>query len=214
MNGQEEKLRQEILGDARRKAARTVKRAQRDVEKMLKAVRDQHEKLAEERHKAAGREAEEKHRAVSASIEHEIRKRWLTAREQALDEYFEDMLPELERGDDIDRSRSLRELLCEALSATGPVPVRLRLRSADLHALDADALAACLAEAFAPEGREGAAIEVVEEEGIKGGLVLETRDGRMVFDNTYATRLNRLKGTLRADVCTGFDADEEPPQDG
>jgi vacuolar-type H+-ATPase subunit E/Vma4 len=57
-------------------------------------------------------------------------------------------------------------------------------------------------------------VEVETDDGVGGGLILATRDGRRLFDNTYATRLDRLRGELRSAVCAGFAADEDDNQDG
>jgi vacuolar-type H+-ATPase subunit E/Vma4 len=215
MNAQEEKLRQEILGDAQRKAERTRKRARRDAEKNLQSVRDKQQAARTKRLEAAEREAAEKHRAVIAGIEYMIRKRWLLLREEILRELFAAILPEIEAGDGIDRERSLRELLREGLEAIGPAATILRVHPRDLEVLDETARAEEWRAACGDrQGDASPDMQVETDENITGGLILETRDGRNLFDNTYATRLVRLKRMLRAELCADFSADEGKNQDG
>ena len=213
MSEQEEKLRQEILGDARRKAERAIKRARRDAEKTLEAVRAEQDEARGKRLEAATREAEEKYRAVTAGIAYTIRRRWLLQREEVLDKLFAAMLPEIEAGEGIDRARSLRELLREALEAIGPAPVRLRLHPRDIEILDETSRAEVWRAAFGTESSPAMDMDVEPDESIGRGLILESRDGRHMFDNTYATRLTRLRPVLRTELCAGFTADEETSQD-
>ena len=83
MQEQEEKLRQEIIGDARTKADRLIKRAKRDAEKRAARARERQDKARQVRVKEAELRAEGRVRAILAGIDHEILTHWLLRREAA-----------------------------------------------------------------------------------------------------------------------------------
>ncbi|NLF17141.1 MAG: hypothetical protein GX595_07775 [Lentisphaerae bacterium] len=203
MNDNERKLQQEILSDAQRKAERLLARARSDAEKALAQQRQESGRSRSRRLAEAQREAETSARAITARIRHQVQSLWLQRRERCFDELFAAMLEDLENGQGIDRERSLRQLLQEALEALGPRPAVLRLGPAAAAVLTAAAVAEVQAAlpAAAPLQRQ-----VVD--GLPGGLVVESSDGLRRFDNTYATRLKRLRGALRAQLSAGLPSTE------
>lgn len=205
MNEQEQRLQQEILDDAKRRAGRLVSRAKRDAAKMRKAAEDEVEAARAQRLAAARKTAEDRYRAITARIRHEILRRWLTRREAALDELLNGALTRLEAGADIDRERSLVQLLHEALAALGTGTYTVRLRPADRALFTDDLVARTVRAALAPEAAATTHIRVLADAALGPGLVLVDADGRRSFDNTYATRLQRLREPLRALVCDGID---------
>ncbi|MBN2449981.1 MAG: V-type ATP synthase subunit E [Lentisphaeria bacterium] len=206
MNDNETKLRQEILEDARRRGERLVQRATMDVDKALAALRTEIEAYRTERLAAARREAEAKTRALTAHQGHEIRRRWLQRREEVLDALFDACLAEVEEGRGMDPSRSLRECLVEALAGIGPRDTVVRVGPSCAGVLTDELLGAARLEAWG-EGAPGALTRRVDE-GLPPGVMVESADGGRLFDNTYRTRLARLRAPLRARVCAGIDVAE------
>jgi len=200
MQNQEDKLQQEILSDARRKTKRVVERAERDAEKLVKAALRRQERAKQARLREAEHTADGESRAIRASIEFERTRHWLIAREEELDALFTaavegldcDALP------DADRAESLKQLLTEALSATAPGALSIEVRPADRHLLTEQLLADVKTALDADAA--GVTISVMEREGLGAGVVVRSDDGRKCFDNTYATRLSRMKAVLRATV--------------
>jgi len=202
MNDSESKLQQEILSDAQRKADRIIGRAHSDSDKALTAVREEHARLRDQQLQEARREADEKARAITARVRHEIQRRWLTLREEGFDQLFSSLLTTLEQGTGIDRQRSLRQLLQEALAAIGPRDAVVRLNPA-CAALLTDAVVADVAAALPPGVRGSATLRRQVDDALRPGVVVESVDGQRFFDNTYATRLGRLRSDLRALVSEG-----------
>ena len=118
----------------------------------------------------------------------------LAHREQLLDRVFKtvkEKLPEVQKRPDYDQIAAL--LLREAL-------VQLRVNKAEIRAdkstqsfLEKSALAETSKE-LNGQFTTGAPLE----EG--AGVVVNAADGKLNYDNTLETRLNRLQGTLRASV--------------
>ena len=63
------------------------------------------------------------------------------------------------------------------------------MRSGDVSAFGPDSLAKL--------GIDPATLAIVADDAIPGGLVVQSADGRRQFDNTYATRRERLHEQLR-----------------
>lgn len=203
MNDNERKLQQEILGDAQRKAERLLARARGDAEKALAQQRQEAGRSRSRRLEEAQREAEASARAITARIRHQVQSLWLQRRERCFDALFTEMQEALENGQDIDRERSLRQLLQEALEALGPRPAVLRVNTAT---------AAVLTAAVVGEVQAGlpaaAPLECQVDDSLTAGLLIESKDGLRRFDNTYATRLRRLRGALRAQLSAGLASTE------
>lgn len=203
MNDSETKLQQELLADAEHKAERALGRARSDAAKALAAVQDEQAKVREQRLQEARREAEARAHAITARIRHEVQRRWLTLREEGLERLFAEVLPRLEGGHGFDRERSLRQLLQEALEATGPIAVRVRLSPDSAALLTAEATAEVCSQAW-PNADAPPSVGRVTDASLRPGVVVESIDGRFVFDNTYATRLERLRSPLRSLVSAGM----------
>ena len=207
MNDSESRLQQELRGDAERQAGQLMSQARADAAKALAAVRDEQAKVREERLEATRLEAEAQARAIGARIRHEVQRRWLTLREEGLDRLFAEVLPRLETGAGIERERSLRQLLQEALEAMGPMAVRVRLNPDSATLLTAEALAEVCSQAW-PHAGAPASVDRAIDASLRPGVLVESVDGRFVFDNTYATRLERLRSPLRSLASAGTAAAE------
>jgi vacuolar-type H+-ATPase subunit E/Vma4 len=112
------------------------------------------------------------------------------------------VLPRLESGDGVDRERSLRQLLREALEAVGPRAVSVRLNPESGALLTTAVIAEVCSQAW-PQADAPASVSRVLDAGLRPGVRVESADGRFVFDNTYATRLERLRSPLRSLASAG-----------
>lgn len=200
MHEREDKLRQEILNDARRKAERTVERAKRDADKALGAARKRQEAMREARIRKAERIAADKCRALHASIGQELQKEWLQRREKVLDDLFDEILAGLEAGAGVDQEESLAELVEEATAAVGPGELVVHIRPADKAKLTEERLAE-IAERALPDSAGSVTFTIVESAEADAGVIVTTTDNRRHFDNTYATRLQYLRPELRVMIC-------------
>ena len=189
MNEQEQKLRDEILSDAKRKAERALTRARRDADKARRQAETDQASEREQALARAGERAAVQSRAVLATVAQEVRRRRLLAREEIIERCLDEALTAAESLPAEDSRRSLGELLAEALAALGPKEVTIRVRPADLDLLSSQCLATL--------GIESAPLTVVADTTIAGGVVAESHDGLRQFDNTYATRRKRLRKRLR-----------------
>lgn len=172
----------QIKADAKEKADAIRKRAHEQAEAERKAILDR------------AREDAERLRGQSvATAQLKARSLQLTHREQLLDRVFKavkEKLSDVQKHPDYDQIAAT--LLREALT-------ELRVNKAEVRADETTqkSLKKSLNE-ISKELNAELTIGDVLEEG--SGVVVDAADGKLHYDNTLETRLNRLQGTLRSTV--------------
>lgn len=174
---------EQIKAEAKAKAEAIRKRAQERAEAERKAILDR-----------ARQDVERLRGQAVATAQLKARSLQLSHREQLLDRVFKtvrEKLPEIQKRPDYDQIAAL--LLREAL-------VQLRVNKAEIRAdkttqsiLEKKAL-----DEISKELKGQFNIAGTLEEGM--GVIVDAADGRLHYDNTLETRLDRLEGTLRASV--------------
>src|SRR5215207_392616 len=172
-----------IKAEAKEKAEAIRKRAQEQAEQERKAILDR-----------AREDAERLRGQAVATAQLKARSMQLTSREQLLDRVFKtvkEKLSDVQNRPDYDQIAAL--LLREAL-------VQLRVNKAEIRAdkttqniLEKSALGEISKEL---KGQFTSAGTI--EEGT--GIIVDAADGKLHYDNTLETRLDRLEGTLRSSV--------------
>lgn len=174
---------EQIKAEAKEKAEAIRKRAREQAEQERKAILDR-----------AREEAERLRGQAVATAQLKARSLQLTNREQLLDRVFKtvrERLSEVQKRPDYDEVAAM--LLREAL-------VQLRVKKAQVRA-DQATQAILQKEVLDKYSRElnGEFTSAgVLEEGT--GVIVDAADGKLHYDNTLETRLQRLEGTLRAAV--------------
>ena len=128
MEGQEKRLEEEILGDARQKADHVVARATADAATAVKRAKVLNERRRNKALAQTREEAERKAENIVSGIWNEQRKMWLIRREQAIQTFLNGMLDELaaKPANATERLASL-EALAEALAVKDRVTFHGRL---------------------------------------------------------------------------------------
>jgi V/A-type H+/Na+-transporting ATPase subunit E len=174
---------EQIKAEAREKAEAIRKRAQEQAEQERKAILDR-----------AREDAERLRGQAVATAQLKARSLQLANREQLLDRVFKtvrERLSEVQKRPDYDQIAAL--LLREAL-------VQLRVNKAQIRAdkttqsiLEKKALGEVSKELNGQFTSEGTL-----EEGT--GIIVDAADGKLNYDNTLETRLQRLESSLRSSV--------------
>src|SRR5262245_5308313 len=174
---------EQIRAEAKEKAEAIRNRAQERAEGERKAILDRAREDAERLRGQAVATAQLKARSVE-----------LAHREQLLDRVFKavkEKLPEVQKRPDYDQIAAM--LLREALT-------QLRLTKADVRAEETTqkSLKKGALDQLSKELNGEFNITGALDEGT--GLVVDSADGKLHYDNTLETRLNRLQSTLRSAV--------------
>jgi V/A-type H+/Na+-transporting ATPase subunit E len=189
-----EMLSRAILTEARDEAEQLKAEAKEKAEAIRKRVQEQAEQERKTILDRAREDAERLRGQAVATAQLKARSLQLTNREQLLDRVFKtvrEKLPDIQKRSDYDQIASL--LLREAL-------VQLRVNKAQISA-DKTTQAILEKGALGEISKElnGQFISVdALEEGT--GIIVDAADGKLHYDNTLETRLDRLEGTLRSAV--------------
>ena len=191
---QEDKLKQELLADANAQAAEIMARAQEEADRMIEQARRHAAERREVRLAAAMEEAEKRCRSIFADIELETSRRWLRKQEACIDELLQTALAKADKAEGFDRASSLASLAKEALAAIGDRDCSVFFNPADEVVVTRDWLQKLSREVYPGS----TSVYVLKADpSIDGGIVLETKDGARQVDNSYRTRLLRMKDGLR-----------------
>mgnify|MGYP003575106060 CR=1 FL=1 len=174
---------EQIKAEAKEKAEAIRRRAQEQAEQERKAILDR-----------AREDAERLRGQSAATAQLKARSLQLTNREQLLDHVFQtvrERLAEIQKRPDYDQIATM--LLREAL-------VQLRVNKAQVRA-DKTTLAilekGVLRELSKELNGQFTSAGTLEE---GTGIIVDAADGKLNYDNTLETRLQRLESTLRASV--------------
>jgi vacuolar-type H+-ATPase subunit E/Vma4 len=189
-----EMLERAILTEARDEAEQIKAQAKEKVEAIRKRAQEQAEQESKAVLARAREDTERLRSQAIATAQLKARSLELTKREELLDRVFKtvrERLAEIEKRPDYDQIATL--LLREAL-------VQLRVNKAQIKA-DKTTKAILEKKALKEISKElngDFTFTGTLEEGT--GVVIEAADGKLNYDNTLETRLDRLEGTLRSAV--------------
>ena len=196
----EEGIIEKILSDGESQAKRVIDNARRSERSEKRKAEAEAEKV---RHEIVGR-AEARARTVRSKVvatgQIEAKRIVLRAREDAISKVFAAIEQELQtlRRNAADYRTALANLAVEAISAVGGSEITLKIGKEDRDLAD---------ESLLDEIRKRAAEEVASQTSITiefdpavtgGGCVAVSGEGRIVFDNTFSRRLERMKPELRS----------------
>jgi V/A-type H+/Na+-transporting ATPase subunit E len=128
-----------------------------------------------------------------AMADAEGRKEWLQARDALIREAIDRARAQIANfADSPDAPRVLRDMVAEALAVLPDGPLRVRAPAE---------YAPLLEEALHPTASDGRSQLVLESDPVPGGgVIVETADGRLRFDNSFEARLRRQEDQLRHDL--------------
>jgi V/A-type H+-transporting ATPase subunit E len=174
---------EQIKAEAKEKADAIRKRAQEQAEQERKAILD-----------LANQDVERLRGQAVATGQLKARSSQLASREQLLDRVFKtvkEKLPDVQKRSDYDQIAAL--LLREAL-------VQLRVNKAEIRAdkLTKNILEKSALGDISKELKGQFTMADALDEGM--GVIVDAADGKLHYDNTLETRLDRLQGELRATV--------------
>lgn len=194
-----EALAAEIVGRARREADDIKKAARSEAAAALRRAREEAEAKKRERLAAAGRDAEALVRRATSLAEVEAQRLQFAEREDLIDGVIAEAWQACHAAPKGERRDSLLELAVGAVAALGGGRVTLRLSERDRALVDAPFLARAR-ERLRDAGLAGEIDVAAEAASIAGGVIAVKEGGRVLFDNSFEARLDRLREILRAEV--------------
>jgi len=201
---------EQITGDAESQAEKLIESAKLSVTAEEKKTGREIEKFEEDLRSGWEARVEKIRTREVSTARIESRRILLNARERAVAAVFDEIKAGLGhlREDPVSYRESLRNLAVEAVSAVGGEEAVLRISERDRGFAD---------DAFAEDVRErlktaagGKSFRIEFDSGDSGGGCAATSaDGRIMFDNTYGRRLERLRSEMRAKIVGELDKSNE-----
>jgi V/A-type H+-transporting ATPase subunit E len=185
-----EKLQNRILSDARLKAEETIKEAQAKAQQILEEARRRAQKESEEIIAKAKVEAESVRRSILSSKVRVNRLRILGEKNRIVQDIIhtvEDQLSSIARTDQFENTA--QRFVAEAVKAVESDQPIVRIGFKDATKKNFDGISRVL-----PKGGK----LVLDEKPIDdfGGVIATDPEGRVVFNNTFKSRLERLDNQL------------------
>jgi vacuolar-type H+-ATPase subunit E/Vma4 len=188
-----------ILEDARAEAARLLENAGRGATAEKNKTEREIAKIEKEARAGWDDKVEKVRMREISTARVEARRVLLNAREKAIDKMFGEVEMGLGRlREDPGRYReALRNLAAEALTAVAGGGAVLRISESDRGYADDDFLRQV--ESRMGDAAAGTHFHVeFDREDYGGGCIATSADGRIVFDNTFGRRMERLRPEIRA----------------
>lgn len=199
----EQVLRDEILAQARAEGEETLRRIREEGESVVERARAEARAALDERLKAAERESARRRERILSTVPAEIARLRAARVENALEAVRREALRELRElaPSEPERREAVIGLAAEAAARMEGDAFVLRVSPRDFEAFGAS-LPGDLSRRLARSALEvsARADETVEP----GGVVVEDREGRQVWDDRLASRLERLWPELRRRIAAGF----------
>jgi len=185
-----EKLQNRILSDAKRKAEETIKEAQVKAQQILEEAKQRAQKESEEIITKANVEAESIRRSILSSKVRVNRLRILDEKNRIVEDIIhsvEDRLSSIAKSEQFEDTA--QRFVTEAVKAVDTDQPIVRIGFRDVSKRSLDGVSKVL-----PKGGK----LVIDEKPIDelGGVVATDPEGKVVFNNTFKSRLERLDNQL------------------
>ena len=185
-----EKLQNRILSDAKQKADETIKDSQAKSQQILEEARQRAQKESEEMIAKANVEAESIRRSILSSKVRVNRLRILDEKNRIVEDIIhsvEDQLSSISKSEQFEETA--QRFVTEAVKAVDTDQPVVRIGFRDMSKRNLDGVSKVL-----PKGGK----LVIDEKPIDelGGVVATDPKGRVVFNNTFKSRLERLDNQL------------------
>ena len=192
-----EKLREEILADARREAEVIVIRAKQDAEALLKDSAAEADRLRKERLNFAQIEAARQKDLIMATVSVEFERRRAARIEALLESVYEEVRQCLLDREGFEYREVVIALAADAIKQMEGGTFVVKLSDADLATLGDN-----LADDIAQKVGRSVNITISNEQGIsEGGVLVEDGETRQVWDNRFLKRLERMWPELRRQIA-------------
>jgi vacuolar-type H+-ATPase subunit E/Vma4 len=206
-------LREEILADAHRQAKRLIRNAERDAEALIAKANEESDEERRRRLATAEETAERKRVLALASVPVEVGRMRALRVERELLLLRERVRDRLSARDGFDYDRLLVSLATDALQQMEGDAFVLELSKRDLQDFK-DSLPAAVLERL---GNRSIRLAVSDAPAtVENGVIVRDSEGRQVWDNSLAARLERLWPLLRNQLAEYVDTrpPASPPSSG
>jgi len=197
----EEKIKEEILKDARAKADKILAKAGATEETILAQAKEEAENYYDTAIRDAQTRAEQEKKRIFGNLPLEEQRIARRTRENVIEKAIGQALQIISLGEKFDYPASLKLLIIEGALSLGEDTIDCRIRKEDEQILSETFVKSIQDEISAHNHKQAKIRIVADPEQRKSGVILESADGRKVFDNTYPARFKRMKNEIRLKIA-------------
>jgi vacuolar-type H+-ATPase subunit E/Vma4 len=197
-NGSVEKITSQIIQDGERERESIRRKAEETAAGIIGKAEEEAARIAESLIKEAEERGQLERRRLLSSVNLEVKRARLRAREEVVSIVGE-KVSELLRGmrERSDYADVLAGLIAEAISALDGDRFLVHVDRRDVGLLE-ERVFALVGEALAKSGRRAEHLEACAlDEPTKGGARVGVPGGNVIFDNTFEARIYRLRDEIR-----------------
>ncbi len=186
----------EVVSDAQRQAEATILSAEKQAKEMLHSAKLEADQKYRDLVDNAKAKAEAERRKISSVTEVEMRNRLLATKEELVNAVFEAAITQFRDFVETDQYKTyLLRLIGDIAKKMGKRDLVVEVNSVDALWLTKDKLQS-LAYELQIE------LDIVKsKEPFIGGFIMQTRDGKIIYNSTLDSRLEELKPTLRVKIA-------------
>ncbi|HUU68618.1 MAG TPA: V-type ATP synthase subunit E family protein [Planctomycetota bacterium] len=194
----EDALIDEILADARKKAGRTVRRAEQESKDIVQKAQSEAEDVRKSAIDAARQRAERQKTIVLATVDIEAQRIEIDARESVIREAFDAAEKRLAERQGFDYAGVLANLVAAAAEAIGGDRFVVTVAERDRKSVELAALQQTVSRKM---GRAVTLDSSSDPTAISGGVIVYSAEGRRMVDNSFESRMARTYDHLRRQVA-------------
>lgn len=194
----EDALINEILSDARKKAERTVRRAEQESRSIIQKAQEEADEQLAAAAAAAQVRAERERTIVLATVDVEAQRLELAARERIIQHAFATAQGRIASRRGFDCNATLVQLIADAARAIGGDSFIVSVARADQHAGGIAGLQKAVSQRL---GRDVRLQYAPAAAPITGGAIVHSSDGRRMVDNSFDGRMARMHDDVRRQIA-------------
>ena len=189
----------EIQAQAENEASGILEQAEKEAEKIRKQAAQDAEKDQEKALEDARDQAAAIRKKLLSSVHLEVKKQTLNNREAIFDRMFKEVRKKLKDF----RSRPeyvefLKSCVIEGVMAIETDTILIRCSQIEKERLSPDEIQS-IQKMLSDKGRQ-CRLELADSGDDEGGVLVQSADGRMRFDNRFSARIRRMEHRLRLEV--------------
>ncbi len=182
-----EKVKQEILDNARNEASGIIEAAQAEARSILKAAQKQAEQNEEQAAAELQTAAEALRRKEAASAELELQKQTLSTKSEIIEQAFLDAAQKIFSLTEKKREAHIISLLEAARKEMNVAVVRCNARDIKLA-----------------DSASGGKLKILTDDSITGGIIAESSDGKLRIDYSYDALLDQARSKVLGEVANAL----------
>lgn len=193
-------LQKEIQVQSEKEAEAILEQAEREAQQILNNAQKEADSIKADMIRKAEAQAESIRKKILSGVRLDVKKENLRTREELLLKIFEQVKEKIEAFRQTKAYREyLKELVVEGVTAIDAERIRVLSGDVEKKLLSEATVKQVIGEIQKRTGRK-TSLSVADQSLPEGGVVLISEDERMLFDNRFSARMQRIQSQMRLEA--------------